>query len=264
MFPHYHQQQPLYREHRMKLRENDTLLALRRIQGFLDNYAPALGTIPTSGVRLELDASVVTLTAHAVAQKTSKAKVIGATGKLKELRSDLMQGQMAPIATIAKAKIPGTPELAALQMPSKDIHSQALITAATAMGNTAAPYAATFTGQGLPADFLARLKNAAAALQSAIDGRSAVKTTGVAATTGAKSEVQLARAVIKQINAMVVPLLAGNPTLLSAWKNTKAITSKPGVPLGSTQTITTTVPAAPTTATPAPTATPSTSTPPTA
>ncbi len=253
----------------MKLRQNDTLMALRRIQGFLDNYAPALGTIPTSGVRNDLDASVVALTAHAVAQKTSKSTVVGATSKLKALRTTLLQGQMAPIASIAQAKIPGTPELAALRMPTKDIHSQALITAATAMGNTAAPHAATFTGQGLPVDFLARLTSAASALQSAIDGRSLVKTTGVAATTGAKSQVQLARAVIKQLNAMVVPQLAGNPTLLSAWANTKAITAKGGVPLGSTQTITTTVPptATPTTApstpsTPAAPTTPSTSTPP--
>ncbi len=120
----------------MKLRQNETLLTLRRIQGFLSNYAAALGTIPTSGVSNDLDASVAALTAHAVAQKTSKATVVGATSKLKELRTALMQGQMGPIASIAKAKIPLTPELAALTMPQKDIHSQALITAATAMGNT--------------------------------------------------------------------------------------------------------------------------------
>jgi hypothetical protein len=236
----------------MKLRQNDTLMSLRRIQGFLDNYAPALGSIPTSGARHDLDASVVTLTDHAVTQKTSKSTVVGATSKLKELRTTLLQGHMAPIAAIAKAKIPATPELAALSMPAREIHSQALITAATAMGNTAAPFAATFTGQGLPADFLTQLHTAASALQTAIDGRSAVKTTGVAATTGAESEVRKARAVIKQLNAMVVPQLAGNPTLLSAWKNTKAISSKPGVPLGSTQTITTIpVPAIPAPATPA-------------
>jgi hypothetical protein len=102
----------------MHVRQNNTLITLRRLQGFIDANASALGTVNTSGARADLDASVTQLTGFALGQKTSAVQAQSETSNQTTLRTALLQTFMAPIAAIAKAKLGAVPELSALTMPS--------------------------------------------------------------------------------------------------------------------------------------------------
>jgi len=210
----------------MKARQGNTIETLRHVQQFLDANAAVLGAVPTSGARTDLDAALASLTAMAVSQEQGTVQAQGETTKQQTLRTTLVKTYMAPIAAIAKAKLATVPEFSAFKLPKPNARAQRLLTAAAAMGNAAAPYAATFIAQGLPQDFVAELAAAADAFRASIDGRKAFKTESVGATAGAAAEASTAVRVIKVLDTMVTPLLAGDPKLLAKWNDVKRITTK--------------------------------------
>ena len=68
---------------------------------------------------------------------------------------------MAPIAKIAAAELPDTPELEPLRMPQDHPSIERLRAAALGMAKAAEPYAAVFIEAALPPDFIQRLIDAA-------------------------------------------------------------------------------------------------------
>ena len=202
------------------------LNTLTRVQQFLDSNSATLGAINKSGTRKNLDDAVRTLGAHGVKQTTSKRVGAAQTAKQIVLRCKLKVNHMRPIAAVAAAQLTQAPELLALRMPGNNVTSRRLVATAGAMAVEASTYAKTFTDAGLPADFVAQLVRAADALNAAISNRGATQSRQSGATAGMAAEATRGRQMVKVLDALVVPKLAGNISLLAEWKTAKRFLGK--------------------------------------
>jgi len=94
------------------------------------------------------------------------------------------------------------------------------------MSDAASAYDKTFIAAGLPADFIARLSDAANALNDAIANRGVTKTAQSGATAGLSAETARGRQAVKVLDSLVEPQIAGNMALLAQWKAAKRIGGK--------------------------------------
>jgi hypothetical protein len=207
------------------------LNTLQRVQRFMDTNDAVLGSVNDSGYRHVLDDVVTALKEHAVNQNASQQAGQGETARQRALRSALRQNHMRPIATIALAELPQVPEFVSLKMPANNVTPQRLIAAAGAMGAAAAKYESTFTTGGLATDFLAQLEAAANAVERSLTNRGASTTTQAAATAGLVASSRRGRAVVRVLDSLVRPQLAGDAALLAQWNSAKRFSGKtPPVP----------------------------------
>jgi len=161
---------------------------------FLDAHTDVLGTIPKSGARVKLDTQVADLTAHARTQSGSHLAAQGATQTQTVARQKLLKKHMEPIARIAAAELPPTPELKPLQMPKrKGPTTDVLHATAMGMADEAEKHSAIFTGAGLADDFVAQLRSAADALLPPLDARTQSRGVRKGATAGLKAQEVSAR-----------------------------------------------------------------------
>jgi hypothetical protein len=243
----------------MKGSQQARLTTLHRIQGFLDAHADALGPVNQSTSRGALDQAVTTLEQAAATQGQAQTAATSRTKWKDALRQELRLQHMQPIAAIAKKKLGTTPLIVDLRLPRANIKDAALVTAGTAMANAAGQYTQTFLDQQLPKDFIAQLQASVAALQQAIVARDLEVAQVKQATQGVVDELVLATTDVHVLNALVVKQLKGRTDLLAAWRQTKRVKAKPGVPTGTTK-----PPAVPPAPAPTPPTTPPAVTPPVA
>lgn len=210
----------------MQSQHNAVLNAMQRAQRFMDTNAASLGTLNSSGYRRILDDVVGALGGHAVNQATSKRVGSGETARQRVLRNVLKLNHMRPIAAVAAAQLKLVPEFTALRMPPTNSTSRALIAAAGAMRAAAAKYARAFTDAGLPTDFLAKLEQAAVALNDAIGNRGSTRTLQNAATAGLRSQTARGRETLRVLDSLIEPQLQGDPVLLVQWKAARRIGGK--------------------------------------
>ena len=234
----------------MNQRQEQRLAALRRTQGFLDMNAAELGTISKSTSRTDLDTAVAALTQYGAQQDLANDAATSQTKAKTAAREDLRLHHMQPVAMIARKKLGNTPNIQDLSFPPKNTSDEALVTKGLAMVKAASQYTQTFLDQQLPADFLAQLQGAVQAVLTAVSTAAEAKRQLVAATKGVTDQLAVTRTDVKVLNALVVKQLKGRTDLLAAWKATKRVRAKLGVPTGST------TPAAVPAPTPAPTVVP--------
>jgi hypothetical protein len=209
-------------------------VARRGVQGLLVAHADQLGGAATSGARQDLDAQVEELEVHLATQSGSDLASRWATQTKTALRQVLRHEHMAPIARIAEAKLPPAPGHTPLRMPPNSLSTEALHAAAAGMADTAEPHSAVFITAGLPQDFIAQLRNAAAAMRVPIDERTRSRAARGGATEGLSKEVQNARRTVRMLDALVSVALKDDPALLRSWNMVKRPPVKPGRPTGST------------------------------
>jgi hypothetical protein len=89
------------------------------------------------------------------------------------------------------------------------------------MGKAAQGYENVFIGGGLPSDFLAQLQAAADAVSQSLTDRGTSTTTRAAATAGLNAATDRGRAVVRVLDSLIQPVLAGNAALLTQWKTAK-------------------------------------------
>ena len=210
----------------MKTEQTNILISLRAAQTFVDENAATLGSVVTSGAKKDLDDGILSLSASRSNQMGNALSAQSATQKHKSLRTVLMRDHMAPIARIALAKLPQTPEIAPLRLPHGRPNLAALTSAAFGMAEAAAPFANVFTSSGLPADFLSQLRTVATATLDAVNER--VQSGGKAkgATDGMKEQIIAARHSLRVVDAFVRTALKDEPTLLSNWNKVKRVTNR--------------------------------------
>ena len=199
------------------LRKTNTVLeTLRAVQQFLDDNTAAVGPGLDSS-RRSLDDAATNLAAYVVHQDGGARGVLGATQKLRALRTGLRFDHMRPIAEIAKRKLPAKPEFMALKLPLANVSTAGLIAAAQAMADTAALHAQTFIDLGLAPDFIARLRASANELIQTMGARSQHRLKRSGATTGLAAEDKQGRSIIKLLDSLVRPRIRSNATLIGAW-----------------------------------------------
>jgi hypothetical protein len=212
----------------MRARQSALIDTAHHVQAFLDANATLIGA-NIHPARQNLDDAVTQLTTMAATQSGGIMAAKGATARQKALRATLRNNYMKPVATVAKLLLPDVPEIGALEVKTKNMSTTQLVAAAHGMADAAESYAAVFTQHGLPDDFVAQLRNAADAVTASAAGRQATQATTSGAVSGMLAQESRVRSLLKLINALVVPKLGTNATLLAQWKAARAIS--PGTPI---------------------------------
>lgn len=205
----------------MEKLDGSILTTLQRAQRFIENHAEALGAIAASGTRRRFDDAIATISQATIDQEATKRLAMAATAKQRVLRNTLMLGHMRPIAAIAAADLRDAVECKALQVPPARTTSRHMIIAARAMADAAEPHVAVFVDGGLGVDFIAQLRAAADALDAALVERGHLVTELVGATARIKTTVSRARELLRVLDSLIQPLLAGDPSALVEWKSAR-------------------------------------------
>jgi hypothetical protein len=201
--------------------------ALRRETGWFVINPQYVADNPSLGKQVDaLNGIVQRVSDHATAQQVQHAQTLLISQDEIGKRQEVLSHQMAPIAQVAHALAGTVPGIGVLSMPKANIPTSQLITAATAMGEKAVIYKDVLVENGLPADFIQQLQQAAAALKASFDGRGLARASKAAATRGIGSELALARRVVSIIDAIVTRLLRSEPAKLAEWKQLKRVTVK--------------------------------------
>jgi hypothetical protein len=229
----------------MQTRQGSMLQSLRSVEAFLDQHADVLGNVVQSGARQKLADAIAALSTHVSGQAGSGLASRGATQRHYAIRRVLIRDHMAPVARIAAADLPRTPELVPLRMPAQNLPAEKLAAAAYGMADAARPFSDVFTTAGLPADFVEQLVAAADAMTASLDQRAQNRSTQRGATTGLRASLSAGRRIVHVLDAFVRTALKDDPALLSAWNGAKRVRVIPPTPV---------LPSAP--SSPAPTSTP--------
>jgi hypothetical protein len=202
--------------------------ALRSSQGFLDDHAVLLDEVNKSGARKTLDDVATQLTAHAVNQDAGHRQSQGETANQQALRAALRLGNMKPIAEVAKMKLRDVPNFKALTLPRSNMRGARLVATAGAMADAASGYVQVFVDAGLPADFLAQLRNAAEGLSKSLAERAQNQRLRAGATEGLRAQAKRGRSVLRLLDGLVVPKLGTDDRLLAEWRGARKVHKQPG------------------------------------
>ena len=211
----------------MQKRQGSSADTLRGVRDFLDRHAEGLVGVVAPEIRRELDDTITAVANHVASQSEGRLAGEGATRKQRALRRVLRDEHMAPIAAIAAAKLPATPEVEPLKMPPQNSGVAKLVAHAHGMAATATQHASVFTNAGLPATFADDLTGAADALVSARDEQTASRAARRGATNGLQASLARGRQVVRILDALVSRALKDDPALLASWKNVKRVVYLP-------------------------------------
>jgi hypothetical protein len=212
----------------MNQKQQRKIDSLLRVRDFLDANTDHIGALKDSEARKQLDDAVNALTTHGGDQAATDLAMAGQISRQRALAIELRAGHMQPIATFARAKLRGVPDFAALVKSGLDLQPKQLVRAARAMATAAAPQQDVLTRAGFPADTVAQLGAAAAALDSAIIERANAKVRRVGSTEGIHEELLKGREAVAMLNAVVSKQFVGDKTFLAAWRAAHRVTAKPG------------------------------------
>lgn len=207
----------------MFTRQGNVMESLRAVQDFLDTNADRLGNIGTSGARLRLDETIALLSTHIADQSGEHLTAMGLTRQQFARRKTLLRDHMAPVARIARAELPVTPELAPLRMPRGSPGVQRLDALARGMAQAAEPFADVFIAFGRAPDFVARLNAAAERMLDAGSERRLARASGAGATVGLKQFLTRGRKIVHVLDALVTTQLQGDEPLLAHWNSIKRV-----------------------------------------
>jgi hypothetical protein len=207
----------------MQLKYVRSMQAGERSQAFLNAQAAILGPVIPPEVRAELDTLVAQLQGLKLEQETARMTSNTLTTGIKAMRADLAENFITPIGSIAVRKLARVPEFQALVMPLSIRQLADFRTRLDAMIQAAAKYESYFISGGLPADFLAQLKTAAANLAASGEDRGRNVVRRIAASDGIVKTVRELQGVIDQLDAVLTPVLKTKPTLLADWTASKTV-----------------------------------------
>jgi hypothetical protein len=207
----------------MQTRQGNMLQALRNVEVFLEQNADQLAGVVQSDVKQRLEDAIAALQANVSAQSDGNFGSKGATQKHQALRRALIRDHMLPIARIAAADLPDTPEVQPLKMPPGMPSVQRLAAAAYGMAETAARYADIFTRATLPPDFAAQLTAAADRMIASIGDRTNSRLVRRGATAGLRTSLAAGRKIVGVLDAIVKSKLQDDPKALASWASAKRV-----------------------------------------
>ena len=216
----------------MKKNQEYRSAALNRSRDFIGVNAEVVGALADSEGMKQLDGSIVALAGFSNQQAAADRFIAGRVSRERALTADLVEQHMRPIATFARARLRGVPDLAALVKRAPKGAGAAIVREARGMVTAAAPHVALLVAGGFPADVLTQLGAAADALEVALVDRANAKVGRMTATKGIAEQLQAGQEAVAMLHAIVSRQLASNPTLLAGWNGARRVTSKPGVARG--------------------------------
>ncbi len=203
----------------MLTREKQAVQVFRRVRDFLKTEAPEVGLGSVGGVVTQLDDVILQIETYAREQDARTRQASAGTQLSRSAISSVRREFMRPVANAARTLFPSDPDLlAAFSMPRTRDY-QGVIAAAEAMAQMAKQHTAKFTGAGLSADFVDRMAKAAAELRTVIDARAADLGRRAASTAGLRREYARGRDIVRMLDDMVSPRLAGTPSRAAEWRS---------------------------------------------
>jgi len=212
----------------MNKRQEKVFQSLRSAQSFLDTNADALASVVKRGAKTKLDTAITQLGTHAADQTGDHLLSMGLTRTKEWLCDSLIEDHMVPIARIARAELPDTPEMAPLRMPRGELSVARLVSHAEGMAQAAEPFTAKFIEWGLAPDFVARLHQAASEVLATIDNRTVARGNRRGATAGVEQQLRVARSAVNVLDAFVRSALRNDPALRQHWITASRVGRTPG------------------------------------
>ena len=197
--------------------------SLRQVQQFLTVHADAVPSAGACAAKRTLDAAVAELDRAATEQGGLSRGVRGEVQRRVELERTLLRKYVTPLVKFARASLRGAPEFASLTPSAKALEREPLVRTAQALALAADNHADALRAAEFPADFLAQLRSAAAAVQRSFDagvsGR--VRRTGV--TKELSSALAKGRQAVASLDALVAHTIVGDDALEAEWRSAKRV-----------------------------------------
>lgn len=211
----------------MNAHETRVSQSFRSVEGWADSHSALIP--PEAAGQVEVLRGVNARLAQCVIDQEHQGRAqIGGTATVHQLRRELRQDHLVPIAAMARSVVSVTPELAvALRVPQPTAHNAKVLASANAIANIGDAHKEVLVQHGLRANFVEELRAKAAALQAAVDERRQAKSRRVGATQAIAAELKIGRRVVLALDIALTRELRAQPGLLAEWRNTKRVTVKP-------------------------------------
>lgn len=203
----------------MRMTSQQQLARFRRIRELIDVAADGdkVGT-PIA----DLDGVIQRLMDHGEKQEQHHREWQSLTATLYQRASHLRTDFMVPVALAARSLYPKGDEVGAsirraVRTPSNRTGYEQIALAARGLAAAVEPRAKEFVQAGLPADFITKLRDAATALEQAVNERAAALQRRLAATQGIKVEVRRGAALVKFLHALMKPQLRTDAPRAAEW-----------------------------------------------
>jgi hypothetical protein len=216
----------------MKQKQQRQLDALHRIRDLLLGETADLGALQESDGWRQLDDELTRLAVYTNDQGTAGRQMAGQLAREQALVLELKTRYMRPIAMLARARLRGVPDFAALAMPLARMRARQLVHAARTMASAAAPHAAALARGGFPPDMVEQLAVAADRVSAVLEERANTRVRRVTATKGIEQSLLAGREAAAMLHAVISHRRGGDPVFLAAWHTALRVVEKPGLPRG--------------------------------
>jgi hypothetical protein len=216
----------------MNAHEKRVSQSFRSVEVWTDAYTALIP--PEAAGQVEALRGVNQRLAQYVIDQEHQDRTTGAgTVTVQQLRSELWQNHLVPIAGMARSVVSITPELeVALRVPRPTADDAKMLASANAIAKIGEAHKEVLVQHGLSTNFVEELRVDAAALQAAVDERRQAKSRRVGATKAIAAELKVGRVVVHTLDIVLTRALRAQPGLFAEWRNTKRVTVKPGRPAG--------------------------------
>lgn len=207
----------------MNGKTRSTYRCFRRVEEFLAAHNLEEGSATLGKQAAELKDVVEQLSRQSLDQEAGFRLTKAQTKHQRELRQQLWERHMLPIALVAR-EVFGIEGLdRALKLPPVSSPNERVVSAAGAMAEAAARQEPVFIEHGLAPDFAAQLRSAAAELATVMGTRDGNQRRQVEATAAVRVLVRRGRRALRLLNAVVRPRLAHDQGLLAAWDTVRSV-----------------------------------------
>lgn len=200
--------------------------AFRGVEDWTDSHIDLIP--PEAAGQVEVLRGVNQRVAQCVIDQEHEGRAhIGGTVTVQQLRQELRQYHLIPIAAMARSVVTVTPELApALRVPLPTADDAKLLASANAIAKLGEAHKELLMQHGLPTSFVEDLRAAAVALQAAVDERRQIMSRRVGATKSIGAELKMGRLVVLSLDIALTRVLRTQTGLLAEWRNAKRVAVK--------------------------------------
>ncbi len=191
------------------LRRAQTFLAVRDLRVALGDLKPHVESLGALITRLEQ---------HAQEQEQRQRSAREATDRKQALAEALHREYLRPISQVAGRLFRNDPGIRSGFRLARKRDDEGLYHAARGFIERASQHQGRFVEAGLAPDFVERLRTASSAFREAIVARGEELGRRSSATAGMLQELARGRDLIRLIDTMLVPRLAGEESQLAEWR----------------------------------------------
>ena len=215
----------------MRLMQHNVLDTARRVQTFLASQSAVIGIAVPAPLQAQLDAAVTQLATSGQDQEILASAVRGAIASQIAMRKALKVDFLNPMARLARHALRASADFPALVVPATGLRKGDFMTKVNAVADAAAKHEKDFVDHGMPADFLAQLQAAVAALNASVETRGKQKGLLKQAGTAIKDSTKAVRDVLHVIDGNMKRVLKKNQPVLANWTATRRIQATVVTPL---------------------------------